>query len=598
MFLKSKAYYFIIGLFFFVSNIMSGQDQKIVDSLLNVYKEGKLKGLERLKLLRDLSFNEKNDLDASIKYAEQLIAFSIQENNYLFIHEGYLQKGNSHRLSGDLNAALDTFIKSAEASIKANYLRGVGIAYTAIADTYSEIGNSNNAEIYYNKAIPILRKKNILINMNDSIALASTLFNAGDEYFNNRKYNLALLNYEESSLIFKKVNSKIGIAYTIGNIGMVFAEQGKDSLAKVNINTAIATLEGLEDYYAISEYLTYLSDLSLREEDNNMALSYAQQSFDLAVKLGLKKQISESSLILAELYERNKNTRASYNAYKNHIIYRDSVANLEGVAKMADLRTDYEVSQKQVEVDLLSAQKRNQRIILVFSLLLLITLFWYYRTISKEKKKSEKLLLNILPADTAKELKEFGKVKARKYDSVTVLFSDFKGFTSYAENLSPEELVESIDFYFSKFDAIMEAYGLEKIKTIGDAYMCAGGLNNTSTDHAHKMALAAIDIAAFVKESKQNININTTFEIRIGISTGPVVAGIVGTKKFAYDIWGDTVNIASRMESNSEPGKINVSEQTYLLLKDQFTFESRGQLEVKNRGTMNMYFVKNENQKG
>ena len=361
---------------------------------------------------------------------------------------------------------------------------------------------------------------------------------------------------------------------------------------------AIATLEGFEDYYAISEYLIYMSNISLREEDNNMALSYAQRSFDLAVKLGLKKQISESSLILAELYERNKNTRASYSAYKKHIIYRDSVINLEGVAKMADIRTDYEVSQKQVEVDLLSAQKRNQRIILVFSLLLLITLFWYYRTISKEKKKSEKLLLNILPADTAKELKEFGKVKARKYDSVTVLFSDFKGFTSYAENLSPEELVKSVDFYFSKFDAIMEAYGLEKIKTIGDAYMCAGGLNNTSTDHAHKMVLAAIDIAAFVKESKQNVNINTAFEIRIGISTGPVVAGIVGTKKFAYDIWGDTVNIASRMESNSEPGKINVSEQTYLLLKDQFTFESRGQLEVKNRGTMNMYFVKNQNQKG
>ena len=214
-----------------------------------------------------------------------------------------------------------------------------------------------------------------------------------------------------------------------------------------------------------------------------------------------------------------------------------------------------------------------------------------------EKQKSDNLLLNILPPNIAQELKSTGKAKARKYDSVTVLFADFKGFTSYAENLSPEELVKSVDFYFSKFDAIMETYGLEKIKTIGDAYMCAGGLNNTSTDHAHKMVLAAIDIAAFVKESEQNVNINTAFEIRIGISTGPVVAGIVGTKKFAYDIWGDTVNIASRMESNSEPGKINVSEQTYLLLKNQFTFESRGQLKVRNRGTMNMYFVKNENQK-
>ncbi|MNF58197.1 Adenylate cyclase [compost metagenome] len=216
------------------------------------------------------------------------------------------------------------------------------------------------------------------------------------------------------------------------------------------------------------------------------------------------------------------------------------------------------------------------------------------RIIEEEKKRSDSLLLNILPEETAHELKQSGKVQAKRFESVTVLFTDFEGFTQYAEKLSPEKLVESVDFYFSKFDAIIEKYGLEKIKTVGDAYMCAGGLPFPTGDHANKMVLAAFEIAEFVAESKKWNTLNQTrFEIRIGICTGPVVAGVVGTKKFAYDIWGDTVNIASRMESNSIPGKINISESTYDIIKDSFECEYRGEIEVKNKGTMKMYFVNN-----
>jgi len=200
--------------------------------------------------------------------------------------------------------------------------------------------------------------------------------------------------------------------------------------------------------------------------------------------------------------------------------------------------------------------------------------------------------LNILPEETAEELKQNGKVQAKKFDSVTVLFTDFEGFTNFAENLSPEKLVESVDFYFSKFDEIMEKYDLEKIKTVGDSYMCAGGLPFPTEDHAQKMVQAGFEIAAFVKEAKKtNDKDQTRFDIRIGINTGPVVAGVVGTKKFSYDIWGDTVNIASRMESNSEPGKINISENTYELIKDTFDCEYRGKIKAKNRGMMKMYFV-------
>jgi len=177
------------------------------------------------------------------------------------------------------------------------------------------------------------------------------------------------------------------------------------------------------------------------------------------------------------------------------------------------------------------------------------------------------------------------------------LFTDFNGFTHYAENLSPEKLVESVNFYFSKFDEIIEKHGLEKIKTIGDAYMCACGIPFPDESHALKTVQAAMEITDFVAETRQlNSFKETSFEIRLGINTGPVVAGVVGTKKFAYDIWGDTVNIASRLESNSESGKINISESTYELIKDTFDCEYRGEIDVKNKGLMKMYFVNSTKQ--
>lgn len=210
-----------------------------------------------------------------------------------------------------------------------------------------------------------------------------------------------------------------------------------------------------------------------------------------------------------------------------------------------------------------------------------------------ERKKSDALLLNILPEEVAGELKEKGHADARLFDRVTVMFTDFKGFTHISEKLTPSELVAEIHTCFKAFDEIISNHNIEKIKTIGDAYMCAGGLPVSNSTNAIDVVKAAIDIQQFMKRhlEERKFSGKEIFEIRIGIHTGPVVAGIVGVKKFAYDIWGDTVNIASRMESSGESGKINISGSTYELVKDQFKCAYRGKILAKNKGEIDMYFV-------
>ncbi|HEX5652173.1 MAG TPA: adenylate/guanylate cyclase domain-containing protein [Chitinophagaceae bacterium] len=589
---KRKAYYFLIGFLCFITQYAVGQDQKLADSLALIYKADTLEGTEKLELLRNLSFNEGNDIKLALKYAEELIRLSSLQGNNLYLHRGYLQKGNKQRLLGNLDDALDAFFKSGEAAKRENFTRGEGSAYMSIADIYSITDNHENAMLYYDKAIATLRRSG------DSLLLAAAISNAGDEYLNHKDYKSALAYFRESGIISEKIDYLIGKAYSLGNMGMVYANTGENNSAEKNINAAVRILEELEDYYPICVYLISMSDIYQEKGDQATALNYAIRSLELAKQYGLKDQISDANLKLSELYEKAGKPLQSLNYYKDHITYRDSVNNIKSVQKMADLRTDYEVSQKQIEVDLLNQEKRNQRIMLIslfiilgLATIILGTLYWYYRTISREKKRSERLLLNILPAETAMELKKNGKVEAVKFDEVTVLFTDFVQFSKLAEKAEPEQLVKSIDFYFKGFDEITTKYGLEKIKTIGDAYMCACGLPTASKTHASNAVRAAKEMIGLVNAELDAGDGLNHFEVRIGLHTGPVIAGIVGIKKWQYDIWGDTVNIASRMESMSKPGRVNLSETTYQEIKDEFTCEYRGEIEVKNRGPLKMYFL-------
>ncbi len=207
-----------------------------------------------------------------------------------------------------------------------------------------------------------------------------------------------------------------------------------------------------------------------------------------------------------------------------------------------------------------------------------------------EKKKTDDLLLNILPEEIAEELKQKGSSSARFFDQVTVLFTDFVDFTLAGEKMSPQELVDELDACFKAFDEIISRYGIEKIKTIGDAYLAVCGLPIGVEDHAEKIVAAALEIRNFIRSRKETLG-EKTFDIRLGVHSGSVVAGIVGVKKFAYDIWGDTVNTAARMEQSSEKGRVNISQVTYELVKDKFTCIPRGEIAAKNKGNLKMYFV-------
>lgn len=210
-------------------------------------------------------------------------------------------------------------------------------------------------------------------------------------------------------------------------------------------------------------------------------------------------------------------------------------------------------------------------------------LVFFMRRLAEERQRAETLLLNVLPSEVAGELKERGSIEPKRFDSISVVFADIVGFTQRYAGADPGEMVGHLNDIFSHFDALAATYGCEKIRTIGDAYMVACGVPGERPDHAQAAAALALDMLGYASTGP--------LEFRIGINSGPVIAGVIGTSKFQYDVWGDTVNTASRMESHGVPGRIQIAEATYRLIADDFECVPRGTVEVKGKGSLRTWFL-------
>lgn len=318
--------------------------------------------------------------------------------------------------------------------------------------------------------------------------------------------------------------------------------------------------------------LVHMAEILARLGRNDEAIARLHDALGKAERIGVKQKLFQVHRLLSGIHASMNDIPKAFEHFKRFHEVKEDVYHDDAEKKAANLRLAFEMEQTRRENVLIREQKE---------------------AIEAEKKESERLLLNILPAQVAEDLKRTGGSPAQQFSDVTVMFLDFVGFTSIAERLTPQDLVNELHESFSAFDRIVSAHGIEKIKTVGDAYMCVSGLPAAVPDHAERMVNAALEIQRHMRERKElHGHREGLHDIRIGINTGPVVAGIVGIKKFAYDIWGDTVNVASRMESSSATGMINISGSTYALVKDKFQCDHRGRIHAKNKGEIDMYFVR------
>lgn len=551
-------------------------------------------------------YKDRGQIDDALKYHFKSLALSTEIKSDEGIEDSYNNIALIYQSQGKIPNAIDYFSKALKLAEKLNDRDGVATAIVNIGFIYKDQQQYKEAAALFLKSLEYRKK------MKDQYGIGYSLNALGGLFEEQNKLDTALQYYQQALQMRTAIDDKQGVAYSLKNIGNVYRKLGKNAEAKEAYKKSLDGFEALADKGGIAIATNLYGSSLLSDKDYTNGEQYLQRSLQVARELGYPADIRNAAGNLQQLYRQKNNWKEALLMNDLYIQMRDSVQNDKNkkVAIQTQFKYDYEkkeavLKSEQEKKDAL-AKKELQRQKIIrngfiggFALMVLFAgIFFKQRNkIKKEKQRSDELLLNILPHEVAEELKSKGEAEAKLIDHATVLFTDFKGFTQLSEKLTPKELVAEIHECFSAFDKIMKKHNVEKIKTIGDAYMAAGGLPVPNTTHATDIIHVALEIQKYMHEHKaiRESNGSLFFEIRIGVHTGPVVAGIVGVKKFAYDIWGDTVNIASRMESSGEVGKVNISESTYELVKDKFNCTSRGKISAKGKGEIEMYFVENFN---
>lgn len=613
-----------------------------VDSMITILTKLKSDSIKVNTLLNLGNEYLYTDVDEAYKYGEWALDLSTKINykngeGYAakLLGQIYSKRSNYPEAIVQFKASLEAFQSAQNKDGESNILNNLGSIYFITGDDAKSIE-------YH------LRSLKIGEEINNKLRISTNLLNLGSVYANKPATAHQALSFFLRALpIFEQINYEPGIGIASMNIGEIYFTKGSYDSALLNFQRSIRIYEGTAD---AAFPLSYIGEIYTNKNDYEKALSFHRQAIEVCERLNAQFELAQSLLSLGKseykmgqvkqsiatneralriskevdapqerrkAYEALSTSYAALRDFNNAYRYeklltgiKDTLYNTDEDKKIQQLQFNADIEKKESEIQLQDATIQRQKIVNYAAgisgfLLLIVAVGTYNRykyvrktnkIIKQERDRSKELLLNILPEETARELEANGSAQSRYYESATVLFTDFKGFSTIAGKLSPQELVAELNDYFVAFDEIMGKYNLEKIKTIGDAYMCAGGIpvsNNTHPLDAVHAALAMQDYMERKNATRKEKSLES-WELRIGIHTGPIVAGVVGKKKYAYDIWGDTVNIASRMESNGEPGKVNISDSTYQRIKEHYQCMYRGKISAKNIGEVDMYFIESK----
>lgn len=647
--MKHITFFIIISLFFGINSF--GQSTKSLEELKLQLTQG-ANDTTKVNTLLDIGKQLfRTQPDSSMVYSNKAMVLATEINFKKGLAYAYKNMGLGHYVKGEFSEVLVIWKKSLAIFEEINDETGISNILNNLGAVYQTKGDDPKALNYFIKSLKIAEK------IQDSSRIGTAYLNIGSVYSNEPStHDEAFTSFTKSKDIFSKMGYDEGVGAVAINMAELYIENENPQAALPYLNDALEAYtraesslsstfnymgeayKDLKKYRLAKDYhqkaiqaadlnnakiektkaLIGMGEVLIEQKAYSEAIEILKEGLNLTMVTGIYRDKKNAYEGLSKAYSGMKDFKNAYDYQQLFAVVSDTIRNDSYEESIGNMRFQYDLENKERKIQLLNVDNElkqtqlerttaSKRLLYALAALLLIVtggIFSRYRftqksntRLAEERNKSESILLNILPKETAEELKEYGSIEAKYFKEVTVLFTDFKQFSLVAEKIPAEELVQSVDYFFKKFDIIIENNNLEKIKTIGDAYMCAGGLPTPNTTHTSNAFNAAQEIIGFVEETQNNPPKGIyPFEIRIGINTGPVIAGVVGTKKFQYDIWGSTVNIASRMESNSEPGRINISENTYQHLKDEHHFTYRGVIKAKNDQRLKMYFanVKND----
>ncbi len=625
------------------------QGQAKIDSLLKELPKMK-KDTNGVNLLKDLSFLYYGiNPDEGIKYGKQGlkiaenikwklgsakcynslgVVYSFGKSDYPKAIENYKKAlkiseelGNKRSVAFNLGniggiyitlsnypEALTYFLKSLKICEEIGNKEGIAYNLGNLGNINISQSNFPKALEYYQKALKINEK------IGNKSSIASQLGNIGLAYSSLLEFLKALEYYHKALKIYEEIGYKSGISSQLGNIGAIYNNQShylkalEYYLKALEINKEINNIQGIaSNFGSIGKmYLDLAKDSVIAKSENklelllnkeinlNKSIEYIQNSLTIYKENAVLIYQFYYLDLLSQAYELKGDYQQALNYYKESKVLNDSIYSSENQTKIAKLEAKRENELKQKEIEILKKEKENeklQRYVMfggIGGLGIIIGL------ILIQRRKSEKLLLNVLPAKIAKRLKAKEHPIADSFDGASIIFIDLVGFTKLSSSANPKEIVALLNDIFTLFDKLADKHGLEKIKTIGDAYMAVAGIPEIQADHSKRAAQMALDIKNEMKDFKTSDG--TEIKFRIGIDCGAVVAGVIGEKKFIYDLWSDAVNTASRMESTGESGQIQITDNFKSELEKfegNWNFTLRGEFEIKGKGLMKTYYLGN-----